>query len=247
MEYVLLHTEGICMYTNTILQLHRGNMKMKRKKLIGLVSVAILAFGLFAAGCSGKEGLSESGSDQIGNGRTEGGETESRQSGGGKSESGQGAGMQSMLSSFEAVTLDGGSFTQEDLAAKDVTLINFWALTCPPCIREMPEIARFAASLPDNIQVVTVCLDGGTDEEHTKSILDEAGFDGVTLLTGSGDLRDVIFEIQYTPTTILVDKDGKLVGDVIIGGQEDLAGTYTDAVNRALKQMGKAEIANAEG
>ena len=69
----------------------------------------------------------------------------------------------------------------------------------------------------------------------------------MTLIAAGGDLMDVIYEIQYTPTTILVDKDGNLVGDVIIGGQEDLAGTYTDAVNRALKQMGKAEMTDAEG
>ena len=38
------------------------------------------------------------------------------------------------LQSFEAETLDGGSFTQEDLSERDVTIFNFWALTCGPCI-----------------------------------------------------------------------------------------------------------------
>ncbi len=208
---------------------------MKRKKIIEGLFIALLVVGLFTAGCSEK--TSGSGSTQAGKEQTESG----------RSESSEDDGIQASLSSFEAVTLDGGSFTQEDLASKDVTLINFWALTCPPCIREMPEIAAFSDSLPDNIQVVTVCLDGNTDEEYTKSILDEAGFHGVTLIAGSGDFMDVIYEIQYTPTTILVDKDGNLVGDVIIGGQEDLAGTYTDAVNRVLKQMGKAEFTSIEG
>lgn len=220
---------------------------MKSKKVIGLIVAAVLAVGLFAAGCSGKGDSEESGSDRAGKGRAESGQEDSGGTDTGKPQQREESGIRASLRSFEAAALDGSSFTQEDIAAKDVTLINFWALTCPPCIREMPEIAAFADSLPDNVQVVTVCLDGSTDEEYTKSILDEAGFHGVTLIAAGGDLMDVIYEIQYTPTTILVDKDGNLVGDVIIGGQEDLAGTYTDAVNRALKQMGKAEMTDAEG
>lgn len=220
---------------------------MKSKKIIGRLTAAVLAVSLFAAGCSGKGDSAESGSARAGKGQTESGQEDSGGTSGGNLQQREESGIRASLRSFEAAALDGSSFTQEDIAAKDVTLINFWALTCPPCIREMPEIAAFADSLPDNIQVVTFCLDGGTDEEYAKSILDEAGFHGATLIAADGDLMDVIYEIQYTPTTILVDKDGNLVGDVIIGGQEDLAGTYTDAVNRALKQMGKAEMTDAEG
>lgn len=220
-----------------ILQMDERKKRMRSKKLIVFLSAIVLVFGSCAAGCSGTEDSSDAGKTQG-----ENGETESSQA-----ESGSKAGTEAALHSFEAVTLDGGSFTQEDLAQKDVTILNFWALTCPPCIQEMPELARFADSLPDNIQVVTVCLDGDTDTEYTKSILDEAGFEGTTLLTGSGDFRDVIFAVQYTPTTIFVDKDGNLVGDVIIGGQEDLGQVYTGAVNRVLKEMGKENIKTAEG
>ena len=37
--------------------------------------------------------------------------------------------------------------------AKDVTVINFWALSCGPCIVEMPDLAEFAGALPDNVQL----------------------------------------------------------------------------------------------
>ena len=60
------------------------------------------------------------------------------------------------LASFTAGTLDGESFTQDNVAAKDITVLNFWALTCPPCIAEMPEIAAFEKALPDNVAMVTV-------------------------------------------------------------------------------------------
>lgn len=146
------------------------------------------------------------------------------------------------LKSFSAGTLDGGIFTQEDIQAKDMTVIDFWSVTCRPCIAEMPDLAAFAKALPDNVQVVTVCLDGMGNEAFAREILKKAGFEGVTLISGDGDLLDLCANLMYTPTAVLVDSEGDLVGDEIVGGQEDLSGTFLDAVNEALEAGGKERI-----
>ncbi|MCI8610267.1 MAG: TlpA family protein disulfide reductase [Firmicutes bacterium] len=146
------------------------------------------------------------------------------------------------LQSFEAITLEGDSYTQDDLQEKEATLINFWSLTCRPCIAEMPEIAEFAKSLPDRVEVITVCLDGSTDTEKTQAILQEAGFTGTTLIKGNGDLGTLCMNIQYTPTTVVVDGAGNIVGKPIVGGQENLKEAYTKAINEALTSTGKAEL-----
>ena len=148
----------------------------------------------------------------------------------------------SNLNTFEAKTLNDETFTQSDFSDKDVTVINFWSLLCGPCIEEMPDIAEFSKKLPDNIQMITVCLDGEYDTEITKQILEESGFNGVTLLTGDGDFQKIYTEIQYTPTSIFVDKYGNIVGDAIIGGQRNFAESYTEAINNILKSMGKEAI-----
>ncbi|MDE7016471.1 MAG: TlpA family protein disulfide reductase [Lachnospiraceae bacterium] len=147
-----------------------------------------------------------------------------------------------VLESFTAKTLEEGTFTEDDLAQKDVTVMNFWATFCGPCIVEMPDIAEFAETLPDNVQIVTVCLDGESDLEGVADILDQAGYAGITLLSGDGDFEALCRQVMYTPTTIVVDKDGNMIGDAIIGGQTDLAKSYTDAINKALLSMGKAEL-----
>ncbi len=150
------------------------------------------------------------------------------------------------LQSFNAESLEGDAFTEEDIQGKDVTIINFWALTCPPCIAEMPELAALEKALPEHVQLITVCLDGASDKESTKSILEDAGFEGVTLVTGDGDLAALCGSIRYTPTTVLVNGEGNLVGDAIIGGQEELADAYLAAVNAVLKAEGKAEVSLEE-
>ncbi|MCI9121380.1 MAG: TlpA family protein disulfide reductase [Oscillibacter sp.] len=146
------------------------------------------------------------------------------------------------LQSFSAGTLDGELFTQEQLQDKDVTVLNVWALTCPPCIAELPDLAAFANALPDNIQLITLCLDGAGNEETLQTLLAEAGFQGATLISADGDLLDLCNSLLYTPTTLLADAGGNLVGDVIIGRQENLPEVYLDAVNRALADAGKAEV-----
>ena len=146
------------------------------------------------------------------------------------------------LKSFEAKALNGDSFTQDDLAESDVTIFNFWALTCGPCIEEMPALAAYGRSLPEHVRLITVCLDGAGDVEGTKSVLQEAGYEGTTLVGGDGDFEKLCRAIMYTPTTLLVDRDGNILGDAIVGGQRNLEKTYTDAVNQALRSMGKDAI-----
>lgn len=150
------------------------------------------------------------------------------------------------LQSFSADTLDGGTFTQEDILSRDVTVINFWATYCGPCIVEMPALAEFADALPENVQVVTVCLDGAGNEETAERILQEAGYEGVTLLSGDGDFRTLCGRIRYTPTTVFVDGEGNLAEKVVIGGQENLSETFLEQINAILKEAEKEEISLEE-
>ena len=196
----------------------------------------LLTLGLLLTACAGQPGQPD---DQSAPAADSAGNTDSTDSSAGD---GGEAGEEPGLRSFSAATLDGGSFSPEDIAAKDVTVINFWALSCAPCIAEMPEIADFEKALPDNVAMLTVCLDGYGNEDSVKEVLENAGFEGVTLITGEGDLLDLANNLMYTPTTVLADSQGALVGEAIIGGQADLSAAYLEAVNQALEAGGKDAI-----
>lgn len=150
------------------------------------------------------------------------------------------------LADFSAELLDGSSFTQKDVAEKDVTVFNFWSVTCGPCVYEMPELAALSEKLPDNVQIVTVCLDGDYGRETAEKILKNAGYDGKTIISWDGDLSGVIGSIQYTPTTVMAGSDGTLLGDAIIGSPDDLEQTYLEAINYALKVQGKESVSLEE-
>lgn len=146
------------------------------------------------------------------------------------------------LISFSAETLDGGSFSQKDFRKYDVTMINIWSITCSPCRGEMPALAELASSLPDNVRIITVSLDGKSGEQRTREFMDEAGFKGITLVTGDGDLQRLMDSIQYMPTTIFVDSTGRNIGEAVIGAPPDPAGFYTKKINIALEETGADPI-----
>ncbi len=209
----------------------KGVKRMKTQKIRKVTALAIgtiLSFGLIFGGCSGKEDSSKD--SQAGSDVEADVESDAE------------------LAKFVAKTLSGDSYTQDDLAEVDVTLFNFWATYCAPCIREMPEVAEFVKKLPDNVRIVTVCLDGQGNEEKAEEILAEAGFEGTTLIAGvtfeedAGDFKTLCRNIMYTPTTLVIDADGNIVGDAIIGVQKDLEKTYTEAINGCLTLLGKEEI-----
>ena len=144
--------------------------------------------------------------------------------------------------SFSASTLDGGKFTGKDLADKDLTVINFWGTFCPPCIAEMPDLAEFEKSLPDNVQLITVCVDAYGNEGTAVELLDYAGYEGVTLTGGDEGFNKMLAVAQAVPVTIFVGPNGEQVGEEILGMQPDLESAYLSAINSALKELGKAEI-----
>lgn len=146
------------------------------------------------------------------------------------------------LTSFNASTLDGGSFSQKDLASKDVTVVNMWATWCGPCRNELPELAEFAGMLPDNIGFITICDDGSEKAETAKSLLDSVGYTGKTLISGSGDVGNLMSSLMYVPTTVFVDSSGKILRTIVGSPRENLAGYYLATLNMSLEDTGLDRI-----
>ena len=142
------------------------------------------------------------------------------------------------LVSFTAKTLDGSPFSPEDLASKDITVINVWATWCAPCLNELPDLAAFSRMLPDNIGFITICADGTDDRDNTRSILAKAGYEGETIVTGTGSIGNLLASCMYVPTTVFVDKDGTVRNSTVGSPRSNLAGYYLGYLNDALTAAG---------
>ncbi|MGL6110248.1 MAG: TlpA family protein disulfide reductase [Rubrivivax sp.] len=104
----------------------------------------------------------------------------------------------------------GGELIMSELRGKAL-LINFWATWCPPCIKEMPELDRFARAQGQRVQVVGLAIDRLEPVQefltrHPVSFaVGLAGMDGTELARSLGNPAGAL------PFTVLLDAKGRIV------------------------------------
>ena len=123
---------------------------------------------------------------------------------------------------FETVDLNGNTVTNEIFYGKDLTVVNIWGTYCNPCIDEMPELAEWSKSMPENMQLIGLVSDlYSADDADTlelaQAICEATGADVYTSLVANEDFMDLLYGIVGVPTTLFVDSTGAIVGDPIVG------------------------------
>jgi len=92
-------------------------------------------------------------------------------------------------------------------------LLNFWALWCPPCVKEMPALDRLDAAIGGNFEVVTI-----TTGRNARPAVDK--FFDKKQLTNLPKLFDPKFAlaqsvgVQGLPVSIFIGPDGQEVARV---------------------------------
>ena len=125
---------------------------------------------------------------------------------------------------FEGKDLDGNTVKSSELFAKNaVTVVNFWFTTCNPCVGELGELDALNKELAEKggalIGVNTFTLDG--DEAAISEAKDVLAKKGATYqnvyFDSDGEAGKFTTNIFAYPTTYVVDRNGNIVGDPIVG------------------------------
>ena len=126
--------------------------------------------------------------------------------------------------SFEGKDLNGNTVKSDDLFSKNaVTVVNFWFTTCNPCVGELAELDALNKELAEKggslIGVNTFTLDG--DEAAISEAKDVLAKKGATYqnvyFDSDGEAGKFAANIFAYPTTYVVDRNGNIVGDPIVG------------------------------
>ena len=125
---------------------------------------------------------------------------------------------------FEGKDLDGNTVKSSELFAKNaVTVVNFWFTTCNPCVGELGELDALNKELAEKggalIGVNTFTLDGNeTAISEAKDVLAKKGATYQNVYFASdGEAGKFTTNIFAYPTTYVVDRNGNIVGDPIVG------------------------------
>ena len=125
---------------------------------------------------------------------------------------------------FEGKDLDGNPVKSDELfSANAVTVVNFWFTTCNPCVGELAELDALNKELAEKggalIGVNTFTLGG--DEAAISEAKDVLAKKGVTYqnvyFDSDGEAGKFAANIFAYPTTYVVDRNGNIVGDPIVG------------------------------
>ena len=125
---------------------------------------------------------------------------------------------------FEGKDLDGNTVKSDELfSGNAVTVVNFWFTTCNPCVGELSELDALNKELAEKggalIGVNTFTLDGDKAAiADAKDVLAKKGATYQNIYFGSGgDVGKFVENVFAYPTTYVVDRNGNIVGEPIVG------------------------------
>lgn len=121
---------------------------------------------------------------------------------------------------FETIDLEGNAVTDEIFSQADLTVVNFWATYCSPCIDEMPDLQAWLEEMPENVQIIGILVDVASADaeeyELARQIVEKTGVT-FTNLAVTDEMRGITDELIGVPTTFFVDKEGNFAGEEIVG------------------------------
>jgi thiol-disulfide isomerase/thioredoxin len=126
---------------------------------------------------------------------------------------------------FSLTTLTDETIDDSIISSSELTMVNFWATWCGPCVSEIPDIQQLSESYADKGVSVIGVLFGDDDVDGAKEFLSDTGVTYPVVLT-EGAFLTLSSDIYAIPTTMFFDSDGNQVGDTIVGSKsyEDWAG-----------------------
>lgn len=122
--------------------------------------------------------------------------------------------------SFQTLDSVGNVWSDAAFGEHALTLVNYWAYWCGPCVGELPELQRIYEDYADRGLLVLGVSDEGYEAENNKIVAEK----GVTYpcLRYTEDF-DPWMNTGYIPTSVFVDGNGKVVGSPLVGSR-----TYED-------------------
>ena len=139
---------------------------------------------------------------------------------------------------FSGQDFDGNSVDESLFSGNSVTVINFWFTGCKPCVAELSTLDELNNAIsPMGGEVVginTETFDGNEAAmKEAAAILESQGATYRNLsIDSASDAGKYASGIMAFPTTILVDRNGNIVGDPLLGGIDN-----PDSYDALMKQI----------
>ncbi|MDA0872677.1 MAG: TlpA disulfide reductase family protein [Proteobacteria bacterium] len=118
------------------------------------------------------------------------------------------------VAEIQMTTIEGNNISTNNLLGK-VYLINFWATDCPGCIKEMPHLIKTYNKYKDNNFEILAISMHYDPPSRVMSYAQKNSLPFPVIMDIKKDIIKHFKKVKLTPTSILVNHEGKIVNTII--------------------------------
>ena len=145
---------------------------------------------------------------------------------------------------FQGTDLDGNSVDNSLFSNNKFTVVNFWFNGCKPCVEELDDLNALNDRIKEQggevIGINTETLDGNQQGiETAKQLLASTGAAYRNIyFDANSDAGKFALGVMAFPTTYVIDSNGKIVGEPLLGGidHEENLETLQKMIDKAIAE-----------
>ncbi|SFB70879.1 TlpA disulfide reductase family protein [Massilia yuzhufengensis] len=108
------------------------------------------------------------------------------------------------------ISITGDKISTQSLRGK-VVMVNFWATSCVTCVKEMPQMVEtFEKYKGQGLEFVAVAMQYDPPN-YVLNFTETRKLPFTVAIDSAGDIARQFGDVTLTPTTFLIDKNGKII------------------------------------
>jgi len=121
------------------------------------------------------------------------------------------------------ISIAGDKISTESLRGK-VVMVNFWATSCTTCVKEMPQMVEtYNKYKAQGLEFVAVAMQYDPPN-YVLNFTETRKLPFTVAIDSAGDIARQFGDVTLTPTTFLIDKDGRIIKKYV--GEPDFAALH---------------------
>lgn len=121
---------------------------------------------------------------------------------------------------FNGKDVNGNPISSDIFKQNKLTLVNVWGTFCGPCLKELPYLQQLQNEMKDKgLNVIGIVSDGEESKEEAIKILKKNNINFINIMPNKEIKEKLLINLNAVPVTMLVDKEGNIVGEVLVGGR----------------------------
>ncbi len=115
------------------------------------------------------------------------------------------------VTNFRLKNLDNRTVSYNSLKGERLTVIDFWATWCKPCIKSIPKLVEISEELEDDgVQFIGISIDGPRNLAKVKPFARSLGVTYPVLLDINSEVMAKL-SVRAVPTLLIVNEDDEII------------------------------------